>query len=73
VQGGPNEHRKKRCKLRFVSFIDFVFHDGSGACGDLLAFAFCEKPDVQVRPLYVPGVDAKPEWQFSARVLSVEI
>jgi hypothetical protein len=30
-------------------------------------------PVFHVRPLFVPGVDAKPAWRFSARVLSVEL
>ena len=30
-------------------------------------------PDVQVRPLSIPGVSAKPEMQFNVRVLSVEL
>jgi hypothetical protein len=30
-------------------------------------------PDIQVRPLFVPGLDAKPELQFNVRVLSVEL
>ena len=30
-------------------------------------------PDIQVRPLYVPGLKAKPELRFNVRVLSVEL
>jgi len=30
-------------------------------------------PAIHVRPLFVPGTDAKPDWQFSARVLSLEL
>ncbi len=32
-----------------------------------------EMPDVQVRPVFVPGCSAKPEMQFNVKVLSVEI
>jgi hypothetical protein len=30
-------------------------------------------PDIQVRPLWAPGFQAKPELQFNVRVLSVEL
>lgn len=30
-------------------------------------------PAIHIRPLFVPGTDAKPGWQFSARVLSVSL
>lgn len=30
-------------------------------------------PAIHVRPLFVPGTDARPDWQYSARVLSLEL
>lgn len=30
-------------------------------------------PAIHIRPLFVPGTDTKPAWQFSARILSLKL